>query len=867
MREAFSFHSLFIGGDPFRVPAIYAALVYLQVLDGVWYADGGVYASSRRWRGRSTCAAARGCERIERTGGRVTGVVLDGGERVAADVVVSNADVLRRPRCWRPPGGLRGRQKPTMSCFLLYLGHGPALRPLRHHTLLVGRGYRRFIADVTRAAGCRATFSTYLHAPSRTEPGMAPPGGDSIAVLLPVPNLAAGWTGRARPTGCATRSWATWSATFGLEGLARQRRRRAPHDAAGLPRRARGRRRQRLLGGADPAPERLLPAAQPRPARPRRCTTSAAGRTRAPGMPGRAPRAPRSRPASSPRTTGPPGRSEGGACCCSGLSRTDALLAEARSTTRRVGRTFALACRLLPARRARRRLPPLPRLPHARRPRRRRRRRRRRRASPPSRRGATDGRSARREAAVLADLATRHGLPRQRCATSAAGCATTSTGGRSAPRPTSTATATASPARSGSSWPRCSARRAPGAERAGRGARHGDAAHEHPARPRRGPRRRPLLRRAGDARALRRRPAPRAAARRSCATRSRAPTRSTTRAWPASAPCAAAASRSPRPARMYREILRQIEREGYGARAGPRRRLGAAASSSWPRARTRPATAGRAPAVGGPPMRRGVAAGAAASARRPAMSPSRALLAAVVAVQLAFPQASAGARARCATAPRAASSRSCSPRRWPRPRRRAARAAAAALARRRRGARLRGRGRRRRDRPAVRPLPLPATARAARRRRAAAGRRGLVADGAAGVGGARPADAAARAARGRSPPAPSPPGTSSSTRAWRATATGPGTGPGATRASRPRTTPAGWRRAPRCSRSGRALDGDEDARDGPATARWRSTPGRGSARRPRTCSSGSARASRSPAALAMGAFAVPALRRAPARRR
>ena len=34
MREAFSFHSLFIGGDPFRVPAIYAALVYLQVLDG-----------------------------------------------------------------------------------------------------------------------------------------------------------------------------------------------------------------------------------------------------------------------------------------------------------------------------------------------------------------------------------------------------------------------------------------------------------------------------------------------------------------------------------------------------------------------------------------------------------------------------------------------------------------------------------------------------------------------------------------------------------------------------------------------------------------------------------------------------------------
>lgn len=40
IREAFSFHSLFIGGDPFRVPAIYGALVYLQFLDGVWYPDG-----------------------------------------------------------------------------------------------------------------------------------------------------------------------------------------------------------------------------------------------------------------------------------------------------------------------------------------------------------------------------------------------------------------------------------------------------------------------------------------------------------------------------------------------------------------------------------------------------------------------------------------------------------------------------------------------------------------------------------------------------------------------------------------------------------------------------------------------------------
>jgi phytoene desaturase len=59
VREAFSFQSLFIGGDPYRVPAIYGALVYLQVLDGGWYTDGGVYSVVEAMARGSTSAAAR----------------------------------------------------------------------------------------------------------------------------------------------------------------------------------------------------------------------------------------------------------------------------------------------------------------------------------------------------------------------------------------------------------------------------------------------------------------------------------------------------------------------------------------------------------------------------------------------------------------------------------------------------------------------------------------------------------------------------------------------------------------------------------------------------------------------------------------
>jgi phytoene desaturase len=218
VREAFSFHSLFIGGDPFRVPAIYGALVYLQFLDGVWYPRGGVYAIVTAMARALDVRCGAPVERIESAGGRVTGVRLAGGERIAADAVVSNADVLRTHELC----GLRAparRLRPTMSCLLLYLGLGRRFPRLEHHTLLVGRGYRRFIADVTRRGRLAATFSTYLHTPSRTEPAMAAPGGDSVAVLLPVPNMRAeiDWdrqAGRVRDA-----LLADMEATFGLAGL------------------------------------------------------------------------------------------------------------------------------------------------------------------------------------------------------------------------------------------------------------------------------------------------------------------------------------------------------------------------------------------------------------------------------------------------------------------------------------------------------------------------------------------------------------------------------------------------------------------------------------------------------------------------
>ena len=220
VREAFSFHSLFIGGDPYRVPAIYAALVYLQVRDGGWYTDGGVYSLVEAMARPLDVRCGEPVERIEHAGGRVTGVRLAGGERIAADVVVSNADVLRTHELVGRPQPRR-RLRETMSCFLLYLGTDRPVPQLLHHTLLVGDGYREFIRGVTRGRELPRTFSTYVHAPTRTEPAMgAARRRLARASCCPCPTCAPGSTGSARPTGCATRCSTTSRPRSGSPGCA-----------------------------------------------------------------------------------------------------------------------------------------------------------------------------------------------------------------------------------------------------------------------------------------------------------------------------------------------------------------------------------------------------------------------------------------------------------------------------------------------------------------------------------------------------------------------------------------------------------------------------------------------------------------------
>jgi phytoene desaturase len=91
----------------------------------------------------------------------------------------------------RHTDGAVSRVRQSMSLFVGYFGARRTFPDLAHHTILLGPRYRGLLDDVFRRRVLADDFSLYLHAPTRTDPSLAPPGSETFYVLSPVPNVRA----------------------------------------------------------------------------------------------------------------------------------------------------------------------------------------------------------------------------------------------------------------------------------------------------------------------------------------------------------------------------------------------------------------------------------------------------------------------------------------------------------------------------------------------------------------------------------------------------------------------------------------------------------------------------------------------------
>ncbi len=201
LRQAFSFHSLLVGGNPFSTSSIYTLIHFLERNWGVFFPKGGTGALVNALVKYFTelggkISLENEIKEIMTENGKILGVKTIHGEIWACDAVVSNGDIVHtykdllksEPIVQKTARDLQNKHF-SMSLFLIYFGTKKKYPHLAHHNVLFGPRYKELLNDIFKKGTLPEDFSLYLHVPSLTDPDLAPEGHECFYVLAPVAHL------------------------------------------------------------------------------------------------------------------------------------------------------------------------------------------------------------------------------------------------------------------------------------------------------------------------------------------------------------------------------------------------------------------------------------------------------------------------------------------------------------------------------------------------------------------------------------------------------------------------------------------------------------------------------------------------------
>ena len=188
----------YVGSSPFASPAVLCSIAHMQTSEGVWYPVGGTRAVAEALRALGERLGVRyhtDCDvsRLAIENGAVRGLVLNDGSEVPAEAVISNMDSIRTYD--ELVGGDAARHynragfEPACSGVVLYLGLSKRYEHLEHHNFIFSKDAEDEFDAIYRRGEPADDPTCYVAAPSRTDPSVAPEGGEALYVLVHTPYL------------------------------------------------------------------------------------------------------------------------------------------------------------------------------------------------------------------------------------------------------------------------------------------------------------------------------------------------------------------------------------------------------------------------------------------------------------------------------------------------------------------------------------------------------------------------------------------------------------------------------------------------------------------------------------------------------
>lgn len=198
LRQVFNRYATYNGSSPYRTPATFNLIAFVEFMGGAWYIKGGLYEIAR-----ALLKLARRLgvevhvntpvERVLTRNGAAHAVQLASGEVIEAEAVIVNADP--RYAYGRLIEGFPGAERrmaqlePSCSGFVLLLGIDTVYPDLAHHNIFFSNDYANEFRAIFDRGVPAPDPTIYINVTSGSDPDHAPPGHMNLFMLINAPAL------------------------------------------------------------------------------------------------------------------------------------------------------------------------------------------------------------------------------------------------------------------------------------------------------------------------------------------------------------------------------------------------------------------------------------------------------------------------------------------------------------------------------------------------------------------------------------------------------------------------------------------------------------------------------------------------------
>lgn len=195
---AYTFQNIYVGQSPFSSPALFSMVPAAELTEGSFSpASGGMFSIITRLRNSAIEKGVRfhydnPVKKIIVRGNKAEGIILSDNSVTRSDIVIANADLPYVYRELLPDRrASRHLDKLQYSCSAIcfHWGMDKVFPGLEQHNVFLSDGFKKGLDKVIKDKSVSDNPSFYIHAPSRIDLSSAPPGQDTLSVIVAVGHI------------------------------------------------------------------------------------------------------------------------------------------------------------------------------------------------------------------------------------------------------------------------------------------------------------------------------------------------------------------------------------------------------------------------------------------------------------------------------------------------------------------------------------------------------------------------------------------------------------------------------------------------------------------------------------------------------